>query len=154
MTFKVTITDSITGQPIQGALVGANDEITGQSFLRSTDGEGYADVAMLGAVHIGDRVTLFVLKDGYQQHIKGDALIVTSGDQTLTVALVALRPFEPAFQAAPRVWKGNMCGVRILGLPPVPGGATNPSLVLSWLYPRYNDVDRAKIRVAWKGETT
>ena len=104
---------------------------------------------MLGTVHVGDRVTLFVLKDGYQQHVEGDALVVTPGDQILAIALTP-RPFEPPFHAAPRVWKGNLCGVRVLGLPPVLGGAADPSLVLSWFYDRYRPDDRARIRAAWK----
>lgn len=57
----------------------------------------------------------------------------------------APRPFVPA----PRVWRGNLCGVRVPGLPPVPGGADDPSLVLSWFYDRYNAGDRSRIRVAW-----
>ncbi len=51
---------------------------------------------------------------------------------------------------APRDYRGNMCGVRISGLPPVPGGARDSSLVLSWFYGRYNTDDRAKIRAHWK----
>jgi hypothetical protein len=65
-------------------------------------------------------------------------------------------PFTPA----PRVWAGNMCGVRVAGIPSVPGGArmsrfnrrksAEPALVLSWLYDRYAPADRATIRAAWK----
>lgn len=58
----------------------------------------------------------------------------------------SVQPFRPA----PRFWKGNMCGVRVPGLPPVDGGAADSSLVLSWFYDRYNDADRARIRQAWK----
>lgn len=56
-------------------------------------------------------------------------------------------PFKPA----PRYWKGNMCGVRVAGLPPVDGGASDPSLVLSWFYDRYGAADRDRIRQAWRG---
>lgn len=51
---------------------------------------------------------------------------------------------------APRTYRGNMCGVRVNGLPSVPGGAADPSLVLSWFYDRYNAGDRAKIGAVWK----
>lgn len=51
---------------------------------------------------------------------------------------------------APRFWRGNFCGVRVPGLPPVPGGASDPSLVLSWFYDRYSASDRARIRSVWK----
>jgi hypothetical protein len=54
------------------------------------------------------------------------------------------------FTPAPRFWQGNMCGVRVPGLPRISGGAMNSQLVLSWFYDRYNDADRAKIRDAWR----
>lgn len=51
---------------------------------------------------------------------------------------------------APRTFSGNLCGVRVPGLPFVNGGSADTSLVLSWFYPRYsNPADRAKIRQAW-----
>ncbi len=56
----------------------------------------------------------------------------------------------PVFKPAPRFWQGNLCGVRVPGLPPVPGGADDSSLVLSWFYSRYSADDRARIRQAWK----
>jgi hypothetical protein len=54
-------------------------------------------------------------------------------------------PFVPA----PRTYAGNMCGVRVPGLPPIAGGAADPSLVLSWFYDRYGPADQARIRAAW-----
>lgn len=57
----------------------------------------------------------------------------------------------PAFQAAPRFWKANMCGIRISGLPVIPGGAPDPSLFLSWFYGRYDSAWRTIIRQAMKG---
>lgn len=56
------------------------------------------------------------------------------------------RPFVPA----PRAWAGNLCGIRAKGLPPVPGGAADPTLVLSWFYDRYNRDDRSAIRGFWR----
>jgi hypothetical protein len=53
------------------------------------------------------------------------------------------------FQAAPRFWKANMCGSRLPGAPAVPGGASDPSLILSWFYDRYDAVLRAQIRALW-----
>lgn len=50
---------------------------------------------------------------------------------------------------APRTYRGQMCGVRVPGLPAVPGGAADPSLVVSWLYPFYRPDGRTKIRAAW-----
>lgn len=59
-------------------------------------------------------------------------------------------PPPPPFKPAPREYAGQMCGVRVPGLPPVDGGAADPALVLSWFYPRYrNPDDRKRIRAAW-----
>ena len=57
---------------------------------------------------------------------------------------------KPAFQPAPRFWKGNMCGVRVPGAPAVNGGARDASLILSWFYDRYPVEWRATIRRTWK----
>ncbi len=38
---------------------------------------------------------------------------------------------------APRVFFGQMCGIRLPGAPPVDGGAADSSLILSWFYSRY-----------------
>lgn len=51
---------------------------------------------------------------------------------------------------APREYHGNMCGVRVPGLPPIPGGANDPSLVLSWFIDRYDAAQRQAIYAAWK----
>lgn len=63
----------------------------------------------------------------------------------------AIHDIPPAapFKPAPRFWRGNMCGVRVQGLPSVSGGAADPTLVLSWFYDRYTPENRAKIREAW-----
>ena len=89
MTFQVTvITDA--GAGIQDLLVTANDEVNGESFSRSTDGSGYADVAMLGSCKAGDRVTLSVLDPAmrYKGNVQGDALVIGAEDQPITVVLV------------------------------------------------------------------
>lgn len=54
----------------------------------------------------------------------------------------------PSFVPASRTWKGNMCGLRVPGLPAVPGGAADSSLFLSWFYHRYTPADRTLIRIA------
>jgi len=57
-------------------------------------------------------------------------------------------PSPPVPVVAPREYRGNLCGVRVPGLPPVAGGA-DPTLVLSWFYDRYRPADRAAIRAVW-----
>lgn len=56
------------------------------------------------------------------------------------------KPFQPS----PRFWKGNMCGVRVLGVPAVDGGAADASLILSWFYDRYDAYWRGEIRSVWR----
>ena len=87
MTFKTTVKDA-QGNPIQGLLVGAADLMSGSSVPRSTDGRGYADVAMVDA-NVGDHVTLFVLDPEYRFRGKvlGDALLITAEDQVLDIVL-------------------------------------------------------------------
>jgi hypothetical protein len=88
MTFKTTVSD-MAGNPIQDLLVGANDEINGESFYRSTDGNGFADVAMLGSCKAGDRVTFFVIDPQlrFKGSVQGDALVITAEDQIIKVVL-------------------------------------------------------------------
>jgi hypothetical protein len=86
MTFQTTVTDP-DGVPVQGLLVIGNDMITGETFLRSTDGAGYADVAMLGRCQAGDAASLTVLDPQYrflgtgQYHTLG-------GDQVIRITVV------------------------------------------------------------------
>ncbi len=54
------------------------------------------------------------------------------------------------FKAAPRYWRSNMCGVRIEGIPAVPGGGFSNDLILSWFYDRYVPNSRRIIRSSWK----
>lgn len=55
----------------------------------------------------------------------------------------------PVFQPAPREYNGNMCGIRVPGLPPVPGGYA-PDLFLSWFLDRYSPADRERIYAAYR----
>jgi hypothetical protein len=50
----------------------------------------------------------------------------------------------------PRLYAGNMCGVRVSGLPPIAGGPPDPSLVVSWIIFRYGPTDRERIYAAWR----
>lgn len=63
--------------------------------------------------------------------------------------LTTAGPSGRVWTPCPRTYSGNMCGVYVDGLPPVPGGAANPALVLSWFYTKYGTADRARIRAAW-----
>jgi hypothetical protein len=74
------------------------------------------------------------------------ATIGDSGEIITGLERGAVDPFKPA----PRFWAANMCGIRIPGLPPVPGGAADPSLLLSWFYDRYDTGWRAAIRGQWQ----
>jgi hypothetical protein len=143
MTFQVTVTSG--GLPVQLAIVVANDEISGNSFSRGTDGGGYADVDVK-ATPIGTPMTLYISAPGFQNYIAYPVTTLTN-----QVISASLTPFKQPFKTAPRFWKANMCGIRIPGLPPVDGGATNPALFLSWFYDRYDSETRATIRAAMRG---
>lgn len=91
--------------------------------------------------------------------VTGDGLNTTyygpinwDGQSTLNIPVTC--SFKNPFKAAPRFWRGNMCGVRIAGLPPVDGGnPAIPELVLSWFYDRYISEDRTKITNDWDSKT-
>jgi hypothetical protein len=57
---------------------------------------------------------------------------------------------QRTFSPAPRMYSGNMCGSRVSGLPAVPDGSSDPSLVLSWFIDRYSQSDRHLIYQVWK----
>lgn len=73
------------------------------------------------------------------------------GRSTLDIP-VPCQSFKRPFRPAPRVWAANMCGTRVAGVPNVPGGSSDPSLVLSWFLDRYNADDRQRIYAAWREE--
>lgn len=77
---------------------------------------------------------------------------MTPWDGTSTLELsVTLSLFKRPFKPAPRAWAGQMCGMRIPGLPSVAGGADDPSLFLSWFYDRYpTDIRDGLLRPALK----
>lgn len=145
MTFEVTVAKR-GGAPIPMALVIANDEATGKSFSRGTDGNGYANVALFD-VPVGTPITLSVQAGGYLNAIQYPT--TTVANQSITIVLDS---FKKPFQPAPRYWNGQMCGLRIPGLPFVPGMEGAPDgLFLSWFYDRYDSDDRATLRAAMQG---
>lgn len=64
---------------------------------------------------------------------------------------IITQEIQRSFSPAPRAYRGNMCGVRVPGLPLVPGGQpADPSLVLSWFIFKYSLEDRLRIYDAWR----
>lgn len=59
-------------------------------------------------------------------------------------------PAPPVWKPAPREYSGNMCGIYLDYLPPIPGGGSNPALFLSWFYDRYPAELRPRIRADYK----
>jgi hypothetical protein len=133
-------TQDSNGRPIGGAQLSATAPNHGPWAVQTNPCGDF--FATLGP----DVYTVTIAAPGYQTRVipmnladSGDILIgLESGSGPIG-------PFKPA----PRYWKGNMCGVRIGGLPAIDGGAADPSLVLSWFYDRHNDADRATIRFHW-----
>ena len=70
----------------------------------------------------------------------------------MTAASLLMLDSPTVAPAAPRTYRGQMCGVHVPNLPPVDGGADDPTLVLSWFYGRYSPEDRARIRAQWKAQ--
>ena len=62
---------------------------------------------------------------------------------------IALNPATKPFVPCPREYRGNMCGIRLGGLPQIPG-VPNADLVLSWFIDRYDQPDRARIYQAYR----
>lgn len=85
---------------------------------------------------------------GYSTAFFGWLPIQWDGRSTLNITVPL--SFKTPFRTMPLFWKANMCGIRIPGLPPVPGGAADPELFLSWFYHLYDAGWRAIIRAAMK----
>ena len=71
---------------------------------------------------------------------------IIDGRNVWQIQDIAIQPLTPPvkpFQPCPREYRGNMCGVHIPGLPPIPGGANDPTLLLSWFLDRYPQEWRA-----------
>lgn len=85
MTFKTTVKDQ-DGRPVENAFVVANVEETGATFTRLTDGNGYADVAILTPVPAGNHITFVVEADGFKRNAQ--YLSAGATDQTIEITLV------------------------------------------------------------------
>lgn len=106
-----------------------------------------AELGRLPTHTLDDPVAELILLQALQGQT-GEQIQAWLHDQTEAIAH-RTKPVPPPFQPAPRFWRGNLCGVRVEGLPPVPGGAADPTLVLSWFYDRYDLLGRTAIASAW-----
>lgn len=88
MTYEPTVVTT-GGAPLQGVLVTVNNEITGESFQRTTDGGGYANVAMLGRSAPEHRVTISILDPQLRVkgYVAGDSLTVAQANGKFPVVL-------------------------------------------------------------------
>jgi hypothetical protein len=86
MTLRTTVVNE-QGTPIQNAYVSANLQVTGASFTRYTDGNGYADVALFGDLENGAPVTFLVQADGFKSYMEY-MTIDGSGDREVSVTLI------------------------------------------------------------------
>jgi hypothetical protein len=90
MTIRTTVV-STEHLPIPSAYVSANIQNTGTTFTRFTDGNGYADVALLDEdIPDGAQVTFLVQADGFKSHC--EYLTVDDADDDREV-VVTLTPF-------------------------------------------------------------
>lgn len=152
VTLNVYVKDRKTGQGIPNArVVGLTKNQIIDPPVRQTSGDGGANLYFNGPPFDPPvAVSLAVDAPGYAPGSTNDQPILlgsSSVDYT-----IELDSFKQPFRPAPRVWKANMCGVRVPGLQPVAGGAKDPSLVLSWFYDRYDGPSRAAIRATWQAK--
>jgi hypothetical protein len=145
---------AVADRPLAGCI--AFLKSAGVLFTGITNGDGYLAFANVGMPFTGT-LQLAGACQYYEQPIVVNAVNVTlrvgswppSPPNPQDLQLPACVPFRRPFQIAPRIWKGNMCGVRVPGLAPVAGGAADASLVLSWFYDRYDLRGRALILERW-----
>ncbi len=108
MTFKTTVKDAMTRQPIILAIARGTDLTLGNSFPRGTDGGGYADVDMKGTPS-DTMCMLEVTSPGYQNFI---------GYYTITredvIVNVELNPtFNRPSKDTVRTFQGSFGGLRL-----------------------------------------
>lgn len=151
VTLNVYVRDS-QGNGIPGArvvIITKNASI--QPCTRLTSGDGGCNLYFEGPPFSPPLlVDIAVDAAGYIPWCTADSPIVFGGKDINYV--LQLSSFNIPFKPAPRVWAGNMCGVRVNDIQPVPGGSSDSSLVLSWFYDRYTQGDRKKIRDDWKSK--
>lgn len=89
MTYTYEPTVTANGAPLEGVLVTVNNENTGESFSRTTDGGGYANVALLGRSAPGHRVTISILDPQLRVkgYVAGDAMTVAEANGKFAVVL-------------------------------------------------------------------
>lgn len=84
MTLNCTTVDP-SGAPIPDILISASVMETGQIFQRSSDGNGYSNVALEGVPPSGKTVLLSVLKEGYK--VWTQTFPITTTDQAVRITL-------------------------------------------------------------------
>lgn len=147
MILEVTVLDA-SGHALPGVELTIVNNSTGLTSSRVTDGDGYSNHAVQGkAGQLCTFTTNGYAFTGSTAPSAGSPAYYTltaADDQRITLNAA---PFKKPFRTAPRFWKGNMCGIRIQGLPFVVGmeGAP-PGLFLSWFYDRYLPTEREFIR--------
>lgn len=89
MTYEPTVKDQ-NGNPVMGLLVSVNDEITGETFSRTTDGSGYANVALLGHTLATDRVTVSIFDPQmrFMGYVAGDAKTASEINGKFTITII------------------------------------------------------------------
>lgn len=151
ITLNVFVKDGLTGLGIGDARVGIitrNASI--QPCTRLTSGDGGANLYFNGPPFNPPlTVDIFVDAAGYKPWCTADAPIILG--TTNIDYIVNLESFKLPFKPAPRVWAGNMCGIRA-DVEAVPGGSSDRQLVLSWFYDRYTKNSQQTIRETWKAK--
>jgi hypothetical protein len=149
---EITTVDNLNN-PIGGIEMTLSNVTHHQTDPRYSDGNGYSNHNIIGDVND----LCVITTNGYRITSSDKATVegpqyyrfTNEADQKIRITV---EPFKLPFQPAPRLWKGNMCGVRVNGIAAVPGGASDSTLVVSWLYDRYSPTDRKAIRDTWQAK--
>ncbi len=139
--FNVKAIDAATGQLITTPLVVRVDAgLSGT--VRNTNPANFYAGPPLFPTWIGD---VEVTAAGYAPWTTGANPQIVFRNSSVEV-IASLTPFRRPFKAAPRLWAANMCGIRLPYLPPIPGGAADASLFLTWLDHLYDPAVRTRAR--------
>lgn len=138
------------GAIIPGTVAILTDTDGSHLLTAVTNKDGYAVWPSVPLPYAGT-LTLTGAAQGYVQPVTLGAVVNPtirvgkSAANPQDVQLPGALPFKRPFVAAPRDYEGNMCGTHVAGLNPIPGGASDPTLVVSWLAFYHPPADRQRI---------
>lgn len=146
MNAKAVVIFGQDGNPLPGATA-----IMNGFYTPLTNSDGYAIFAESFAAIA---TFIVVVANGAKSYIQPISLAnfnqnIYIGGKSSNPNDINLPPlsFKQPFQVMNPIWNGNDCGIHLDYLPPVPGGSSDASLFVGWMYDRYPKDIRDRIRV-------